>query len=168
MRIICHPSLRPPQRVKDRYLILGCTYCLDRGLEQLLGDHVVNLSQPAAAINLHLRNLELLEEQQVMPRGLIWVTPDPSRITVFDHADRVLRWGPAQEDRWHTQGQTPDWDLALRLRSWQRAAASYAIPQLWLTWSQRTHSLTHWPLVPDPDSESWPQRLAEIVRAWAK
>ncbi len=171
MRLITYPQ-RPCQYTLEQIpystVIFGSGSCLDRGLEDLLGAGYCNLSIPGAAITLHLRNLELLVEQGLRPQGIVWVTAEPTAIAVIDRDDRVLRWGSASTDQWHAQGQTPDWDLALRLRLWQRAAQSFGCPQLWLTESARTHTLTHWPLVPDPDREDWPCRLASEIQAWAK
>ncbi len=171
MRLITYPQ-RPcqytPEQLDRTTVIFGSGSCLDRGLEAHLGTGYCNLSLPGAAINLHLRNLELLAEQGLRPARIVWVTAEPTAIAVLDREDRVVRWGTAVADRWHAQGQTPDWDLGLRLRLWQRAAQSFGSPQLWLTESARTHTLTGWPLIEDPDSESWPQRLAERIQAWAK
>ena len=149
-------------------VVFGCTYTRHWDLTREFGPGWVNLSQPAAAINFHIRNLELLDQQQSRPRCCVWVMPDPGRITVFDHADRVLRWGVVQADRWHAQGQTPDWDQAIRLQTWRRAAESFGGQHLWLTWSARTHHLVHWDLVPEPDSPDWLARLTRRVRQWAK
>ena len=145
-------------------VIFSCTYCLDRAWMP----GWVNLSQPAAAINFHLRNLDLLAAQDRLPQRCVWVTPDPSRITVFGPNDSVLRWGTRVEDQWHAQGDTTDWDRVIRLRGWQRQAESYACDHTWLTWSLRTHDLLGWTLVADPDSPDWPQRLSEQIQLGAK
>lgn len=171
MRLITYPQ-RPcqytPEQITHSTVIFGSGHCLDRGLEALLGPGYCNLSIPGAAINLHLRNLELLAEQRLLPRRIVWVTAEPTALAVIDRDDRPVRWGSAVSDQWHAQGQTPDWDLGLRLRLWQRAAESFGRPQLWLTESARTHTLTAWPLIPAPDSEDWPRRLASEIQAWAK
>lgn len=149
-------------------VVFGCTYTVPWAVGEIFGPRWINLSQPMTAPNFHLRNLELLAEQGCTPQRIIWVMPDPNRITVFDHADRVLRWGVSGDDRWNAQGQTTDWDRALRLRTWQRAAESFGCEQLWLTWSQRTHHLVQWDLVGDPDGEDWLKRLTQRVQQWAK
>jgi len=77
-------------------VVFGCTYTESWDLTSEFGPGWVNLSQPAAAPNFHICNLELLDQQESRPLRCVWVMPDPGRITVFDHADRVLRWGVVQ------------------------------------------------------------------------
>lgn len=149
-------------------VVFGCTYTVSWPVEEIFGPQWINLSQPMTAMNFHLRNLELIFQQGYRPQRFVWVMPDPTRVTVFDHADRVLRWGVGGEDRWGAQGQTPDWDVSIRLQGWRRQAESWGGDHLWLTWSQRTHSLVHWDWIPEPDSPDWSQRLTRRVQQWAK
>jgi len=124
-----------------------------------LGLGWINLSVPWTAPNYHLRNLELILEQGSRPQGIVWVMPDPDRVTVFDQEDRILHWGVPDNTQWRTQGQTPRWDQALRLRRWQQSSLSMCDCNHWWTWSRLTHQLVAWPLIGDADNPDFSDRL---------
>ena len=106
---------------------------------------------PWTAPNYHLRNLELLIEQGAQLGSAVWVLPEPQRVTVFDLGDRVRRWGVVDTSEYSVQGQTPHWDQALRLRTWQRAADHLFKGNVWLTTSPLTAQLISVPLITDHD-----------------
>ena len=124
-----------------------------------LGSGWINLSVPWTAPNYHLRNLELILADGAKPQGVVWLMPDPNRVTVFDQDDRILHWGVPDRSPWHTQGQTPRWDQRIRLRYWQQISDQLCANNHWWTWSRLTHQLMSWPLISEPDSPDFADRL---------
>lgn len=118
-----------------------------------------NLSVPWTAPNYHLRNLELILAAGHGPQGVVWLMPDPNRVTVFDQDDRIAHWGVADDTAWSTQGQTPRWDQCIRLRHWQQISDQLCVNNHWWTWSRLTHQLMSWPLIRDPDQPDFADRL---------
>jgi len=156
MRLLATPrNHHHPELVAGSWLLFGSSETV--GIE--LGEGWVNLSVPWTAVNYHLRNLELILEQGYEPQGIVWVMPDPNRVTVFDHGDRVVHWGVPDSSPWTTQGQTPQWDQAIRLRRWAQSSYSMSRVNHWWTWSRLTHQLVNWPLIADPDQPDFADRL---------
>ena len=124
-----------------------------------LGSGWKNLSVPWTAPNYHLRNLELIVADGAKPQGVVWLMPDPNRVTVFDQDDGIAHWGVPDRSLWHTQGQTPRWDQQIRLRHWQQISDQLCANNHWWTWSRLTHQLMSWPLIADPDQPDFADRL---------
>ena len=124
-----------------------------------LGSGWINLSVPWTAPNYHLRNLELIVADGHRPQGVVWLMPDPNRVTVFDQDDGIAHWGVPDRSPWHTQGQTPRWDQHIRLRHWQQISDQLCANNHWWTWSRLTHQLMSWPLIRDPDQPDFADRL---------
>jgi hypothetical protein len=143
--------------IDSSWLLMGTSET--QGLD--LGVGWINLSVPWTAPNYHLRNLELIVEQGHRPRGIVWLMPEPNRVTVFDHGDRVLHWGVPDSTPWTAQGQTPHWDQAIRLRRWAQSSHSMCGVNHWWTWSRLTNQLVGWPLIQDPQSPDFADRLRQ-------
>jgi len=168
MRLLALPPGYTQARVTKEelaasWLIMGTSETM--GLDP--GPGWINLSVPWTAVNYHLRNLELIVEQGGQPRGIVWIMPEPTRVTVFDHGDRVLRWGVREATDYSTQGQTPPWDQALRLRAWQHAADHLYAHNHWWTWSKLTHQLVGWSLIEDAASPDWTTRILAKLKTLA-
>jgi hypothetical protein len=87
MRLLATPrNHHHPELVAGSWLLFGSSETV--GIE--LGEGWVNLSVPWTAVNYHLRNLELILEQGYEPQGIVWVMPDPNRVTVFDADPRLI------------------------------------------------------------------------------
>lgn len=156
MRLLPTPTGHShPKLVQGSWLLFGSSET--QGID--LGPGWINLSVPWTAPNYHLRNLELIIEQGYEPQGVVWVMPEPRRVTVFDHGDRVLHWGVPDSTPWTAQGQTPHWDQAIRLRRWAQSSHSMCRVNHWWTWSPLTNQLVGWPLIRDPDSPDFADRL---------